>query len=53
MLIAVIDEILRYMAAVAVNNEQAPIYPVLGLGVAIKHLLKPGKAKIVVRPAIR
>ena len=53
MLIAVIDEILRYMAAVAVNNKQALIYPVLRLSVAIKHLLKLGKAKIVVCPAIR
>ena len=53
MLIAVIDKILCYIAAVAVNNKQALIYPVLRLSVAIKHLLKLGKAKIVICLAIR
>ena len=52
MLIIVINKILCYIATMAVNNKQALIYPVLRLSVAIKHLLKLGKAKIVVRLAI-
>jgi hypothetical protein len=41
------------MGAVAVKDQEAPLPPCLSLGKAIKHLLKPGKAYIVVGPASR
>jgi hypothetical protein len=50
---AVGNKIPCYMAAMAVNNEQLPLSLSFGLGVAIKHLLKPRQSKIVVCLAMR
>ena len=50
-LITVVNKVHRHMGAVAVKDQEAPLPPCLSLGEAIKHLLKPGKAYIVVGPA--
>ncbi len=46
--ITVINEGLRHMTAVAVNDEQSPSPPCFGLGVAIKYLLQPRQPQVVI-----
>jgi hypothetical protein len=49
--ITVIQESPRHVAAVAVKNKYSVLPPSFPLGGGIKHLLKPGNAEIIVRPA--
>ena len=52
-LVTVVDEVHRYVAAVAVKDQEALLSLSFGLGEAIKHLFKPSEAYIVVGPASR
>jgi hypothetical protein len=52
-LIAIVKEIHRYMATVAVKDQEAVLSSCFVLGEAIKDLFKPSKACLVVGPASR
>lgn len=52
-LIAVVKEIHRYVATVAVKDQEAVLSSCFGLGEAIEDLFEPSKAYLVVSPASR